>query len=39
MKKIYTSPDVTVNNYEPAEDITLSGAGGNTDTGWGDIID
>ena len=46
MKKLYTSPEATINNYEPAEDITASGVtggiidgGGNTDPGWGDIID
>ena len=42
MKKLYLSPELMVNHYEPTEEITASGivdAGVNKDPGWGDIID
>ena len=35
--KKYTSPKIETVKYVLSEDISLSGAGGNDDYGWGDI--
>lgn len=39
MLKKYTSPVIETVKYIPDNDISLSGAGGNTDMGWGEIWD